>query len=68
MNSDLLGHVNLEGRRLGSCYFPAVPDAGQYLRAGDTAYRITAVGWVVPPFDAGRGLAEINIDVAPLAE
>lgn len=65
MDSDLLGHIVHQGRLLGACYFPAVPAAGQLLRTGDTAYRIASVTWVTPPLDAGRGLAAIDIEVAP---
>lgn len=65
MDPDLLGKIMLDGRQLGACYFPALPATGQLLRTGDDHYRITAVSWVVPSLDAGRGIAEIEIDVAP---
>jgi hypothetical protein len=68
MDPDLLGKIMLDGRQLGACYFPALPAPGQLLRAGDDHYRITAVSWVVPSLVAGRGIAEIEIDVAPGGE
>ena len=68
MDPDLLGTIMLDGRRLGACYFPGQPAAGQLLRTDEQQYRITAVRWVVPSLDAGRGIAEIEIDVAPAGE
>jgi hypothetical protein len=65
MDSDLLGTIVLDGHRLGACYFPALPEAGQPLEAGDARYRITEVVWVTPALDVGRGLAEVRIEVRP---
>ena len=65
MDSDLLGHIVHDGHRLGACYFPAVPEAGQLLEAGDVPYRITEVVWLAPALDVGRGLAEVRIEVRP---
>jgi hypothetical protein len=67
MSSDLLGTIVLDGQRLGACYFPAMPAADQLLQANGVTYRIVSVVWVTPSFEAGRGLAEIVIDVAPAA-
>ncbi len=64
MDPDLLGRIVLDGRQLGACYFPALPAPGQPLRIGDDHYRITAVTWVVPTLTAGRGIAEVEIDVS----
>ncbi len=67
MSSDLFGNILLDGRRIGGCYFPAPPAAGQPLRVEEARYRITSVGWVVPPLRRGRGLAEVDIEVSPEA-
>ena len=64
MSPDLLGTIVLDGRQLGALYFPAVPEAGQLLETGGDRYRIVAVTWVAPALSAGRGLAEIRIEVA----
>jgi hypothetical protein len=66
MDSDLLGTIVLDGRRLGACYFPALPEAGHLLEAGDARYLITAVVWVAPALDVGRGLAEVRVEVRPV--
>jgi hypothetical protein len=64
MSPDLLGTIVLDGRPLGALYFPAVPEAGQFLEAGGERYRITAVTWVTAALGTTRGLAEVRIEVA----